>query len=867
MVDSDTNSPTWKFTQCFGDKGDVEDITEADIISTVEFDHTGNYLATGDKGGRVVLFERNETKKTCEYKFHTEFQSHEPEFDYLKSLEIEEKINKIKWCRRQNASHYLLSTNDKTIKLWKVFEKSLKVVAENNLSDDLTPANLAGGGGAPKQSPAHRFKNAEDLIMPRLTHHDTVVAAVPRRTYANAHAYHINSISVNSDGETFISSDDLRINLWNLNIQDQSFNIVDIKPANMEELTEVITAAEFHPLSCNWFMYASSKGTIKLADMRQSALCDSHAKLFEQEEDPSSRSFFSEIISSISDVRFSYDGRYILSRDYLTVKIWDINMERQPVKTIPIHEHLRPRLCDTYENDSIFDKFEVVFSGDAKNVMTGSYNNNFMIYPSDPEKEVEVVLQADKSAFKAKKVGVPTPINSSTSPTATNGGKKGGSRAGSPAAGAGGQGQRMRKETDADQIDFNKKILHMSWHPFEDSIAIAATNNPKGISPLSEKMETTIRGHDDEKIITDDPNGPAMKERASTEKPMQAAGRIIAGLFSQWIAVGAMLGLIFGGCCSNVYALEAIIKVEPASGTLLTFVQFLFVAVTGYVSQFDRSKPPFFLQENKVPLRRWIVNIVLFFSINVLNNHAFSYDISVPVHIILRSGGSITTMIAGTLYGKRYSRIQILAVILLTFGDSSKTAERSDKPAFGTGLIILFVAQVLSAIMGLYTEETYKKYGPQWRENLFYSHLLSLPLFLPFAPSLIRQFRRLASSPPLSLPTLGYLSGLGLGENTGGEAAEFHLPSQLAYLATNVLTQYACIRGVNLLAAVSSALTVTIVLNIRKLVSLLLSIWLFGNRLAAGTLIGAIIVFGAGGLYSLDSRAKTSRVHKGSGTK
>lgn len=159
-------------------------------------------------------------------------------------------------------------------------------------------------------------------------------------------------------------------------------------------------------------------------------------------------------------------------------------MERTPVKTIPIHEHLRPRLCDTYENDSIFDKFEVVFSGDAKNVMTGSYNNNFMIYPSDPEKEMEVVLQADKSAFKAKKVGVPTPINSSG---AANGpsGKKGNSRAGSPAAGISGQGGRMRKETDADQIDFNKKILHMSWHPFEDSIAIAATNNVSLASPCS----------------------------------------------------------------------------------------------------------------------------------------------------------------------------------------------------------------------------------------------------------------------------------------------------------------------------------------------------------------------------------------------
>ena len=83
----------WKFAQCFGDKGDIEDVSDADVISAVEFDVTGDYLATGDRGGRVVLFERNEGKKSCEYKFYTEFQSHEPEFDYLKSLEIEEKIN------------------------------------------------------------------------------------------------------------------------------------------------------------------------------------------------------------------------------------------------------------------------------------------------------------------------------------------------------------------------------------------------------------------------------------------------------------------------------------------------------------------------------------------------------------------------------------------------------------------------------------------------------------------------------------------------------------------------------------------------------------------------------------------------------
>jgi serine/threonine-protein phosphatase 2A regulatory subunit B len=108
-----------------------------------------------------------------------------------------------------------------------VFEKSIKVVSENNHGDGQHPPVP----GAP-------------LRLPKLTHHDTIVAAVPRKVYANAHAYHINSISVNSDGETYISADDLRINLWNLNISDQSFSkrtlgnrndIVDLNIANVKE--------------------------------------------------------------------------------------------------------------------------------------------------------------------------------------------------------------------------------------------------------------------------------------------------------------------------------------------------------------------------------------------------------------------------------------------------------------------------------------------------------------------------------------------------------------------------------------------------------------------------------------------------------
>lgn len=56
-----------------------------------------------------------------------------------------------------------------------------------------------------------------------------MVEATPRRVFANAHTYHINSISVNSDYETYMSADDLRINLWNFEITNQSFSILSLR--------------------------------------------------------------------------------------------------------------------------------------------------------------------------------------------------------------------------------------------------------------------------------------------------------------------------------------------------------------------------------------------------------------------------------------------------------------------------------------------------------------------------------------------------------------------------------------------------------------------------------------------------------------
>lgn len=61
---------------------------------------------------------------------------------------------------------------------------------------------------------------------------------------------------------------------------------MDSKCINVSFVTQVITCAEFHPQQCHTFAYSSSKGGIKLGDMRAQALCDSHAKIFEAQEDP-----------------------------------------------------------------------------------------------------------------------------------------------------------------------------------------------------------------------------------------------------------------------------------------------------------------------------------------------------------------------------------------------------------------------------------------------------------------------------------------------------------------------------------------------------------------------------------------------------
>lgn len=244
-----------------------------------------------------------------------------------------------------------------------------------------------------------------------------------------------------------------------------------------------------------------------------------------------------------------------------------------------------------------------------------------------------------------------------------------------------------------------------------------------------------------------------------------------------------------------------------------------------------------------------------------------------PLHIILRSGGPVASIIVGYLFNKkRYSPGQIAAVVLLTLGvvlaaladaaakgqsinlTSASTSTDEDPVSLTTttiGFSILALAMILSAFQGIYADRLYESHGREhWKEALFYSHALSVPLFLPAYPQIKSQWDSLFHSAPLRV---GFLH-----MHTNDVA----VPAGLAFLLLNISTQYLCIRGVHLLSATSSSLTVTIVLNVRKLVSLLLSIYLFGNQLSLGVLLGAVFVFGGGGLYGFEGARLRKRREK-----
>jgi len=140
-------------------------------------------------------------------------------------------------------------------------------------------------------------------------------------------------------------------------------------------------------------------------------------------------------------------GRYVMARDYMTLKIWDLNMASAPMRTIKVHEQLRSKLCELYESDCIFDKFECSWGWDDRHVCSGTYDSKLLMWD---------VHGSDSQVATLESVSSSSPSRRSN----TLKGKLG-----------------LTRKDFTQSRNFNKKILHHSHHPNRNLVAIVARNS------------------------------------------------------------------------------------------------------------------------------------------------------------------------------------------------------------------------------------------------------------------------------------------------------------------------------------------------------------------------------------------------------
>ncbi|KAG6471991.1 hypothetical protein ZIOFF_069446 [Zingiber officinale] len=172
------------------------------------------------------------------------------------------------------------------------------------------------------------------------------------------------------------------------------------------------------------------------------------------------------------------------------------------------------QLCDLYESDSIFDKFDCCLSGDGLHVTTGSYSNLFRVFGCVPGSNEATTLEASKnpmrySGHKTKRnsyvLSLCPPENvylaiyghrklqvqnskSARSSSLTRVVRRGLGPLNYiilPAVYCSmpsyvilnATGAESSSDSNGNSYDFTSKLLHLAWHPTENLIACAAMNS------------------------------------------------------------------------------------------------------------------------------------------------------------------------------------------------------------------------------------------------------------------------------------------------------------------------------------------------------------------------------------------------------
>lgn len=258
---------------------------------------------------------------------HIAFQ---PEFDYLDNEDIKERTVSVEQGINGGVSDIVYAAN----------EKSIKTLCMRNTASTM------------------------DILKGRFSPEYSVREESSCR---NVHSYVINSLSLNTSGDSMLSSDFIKINLWKTARMEQFYNLMDIKPKLFGGSVFVINTAKFSPFQENIFVCSTSNGDISLHDVDSS---------------PNSQCVLSMKNTAINTVRSVFDVSFVtqdmlVSRSLNTVSLFDTRNFTQPVFTKELITDVREQSL-LNSSEAIYQTFHI--TNDGMSAYTGScFNTVFCI--------------------------------------------------------------------------------------------------------------------------------------------------------------------------------------------------------------------------------------------------------------------------------------------------------------------------------------------------------------------------------------------------------------------------------------------------------------------------------------------------------
>ena len=413
----------WRFNQFLGEKLTYQQIkedpeNESFLVTDIKFSGDGENVAVSDKGGRVIIFKKTDSKKGIpKLEYYYEFPAQEKDFDAQRSIEYTEEIKALEIMPSSNYKKIdILTAGYRTIKLDRIYQDQIP-----------------------------KFENIEkDDIIPKFISSTPEVKNTTKKQFLSNNSGEINSLSVNKENPcNFISSDEYKVYLWDINYsQKDLYTPVDIDPMNESTTAERITKSAYIDYDPHIFIYGTSNGNIRVCDLR----IGSEQLKFEttyKDEKSDMNSAIANSLLSVHDISTVLSNKYsFATRHYFSINLWDMRKQNSPTCKFLTYEPIINKLSYLYQNNYINDKFSLSTDNTGKFILTGGYNNMFHVIDTEQRLNTQIVI--DDSNEKTMNTNVIRKINA--------------------------KGSCFYKKDDQsiNNINFDKKITHQIYSPIEN---------------------------------------------------------------------------------------------------------------------------------------------------------------------------------------------------------------------------------------------------------------------------------------------------------------------------------------------------------------------------------------------------------------